>query len=795
MQFFNKLAGLCCVALVGILALVTTGCSPKAGDQVVAKVGNNDVTLRDYENLYLKSSGNREQAAASTQEERERFLDLMTKFNLKLSDAYASGIDKRPEIKSEIGQYKGSLVASYLTEREVNTPGIKKLFDSRQVEVRASHILISLTPNASPTDSAAAYTKAYDLIAKLRAGASFESLAVANSNDPSVSQNKGDLYYFTAGRMVAEFEDAAFALKVGELTQKPVRTQYGLHIIKVFDRKSSSGEIKASHIMIRFQGENPAPEDTLKAYDKIKAIQDSLKTGIDFAELAMRNSEDPGSGPRGGDLGWFARARWIQPFDEQAFKLKPGQVSGIVRTIYGYHLIKCYEARPPKTFEEAKKEMQQMYQQTRFQTDYNKLLDKLKAQTHYSMVDSVADKFAVAFDSTKSTRDSAWSSTLTPELGRQPLFKFGTRSVSCDSVVAIIKARQDMSSIPLNSGAIRQQLAKIAEQLVFQVKGETIEQEYPEFAGIMKEYTDGILLYQVEQERVWGKVAVNDTVLQTYFDANREKFVWPDRVNLSSVSMYNDSIANHVHAQLKAGKTLEAIVAEDSARMRSVNNFVAQFAKGKATIARDAAKTIASLGAELKSDASLRIQIVAHPDTATKKTQNQKLATQRIDAIKQLLKKKYGVDESRIVTYARPQVVTTEAEATAKEIATKKSETDKLNNRVDIDILNRRSWLVGGIDNQVQPVATDERTLKTDSLAVGSYSAPFNYRGNFTIVRLNKKEPARQKTFAEAGTEVSSSFQEYESKRLEKEWLDGLRQRFPVVEHKEVLKNAFAPIQ
>lgn len=83
--------------------------------------------------------------------------------------------------------------------------------------------------------------------------------------------------------------------------------------------------------------------------------------------------------------------------------------------------------------------------------------------------------------------------------------------------------------------------------------------------------------------------------------------------------------------------------------------------------------------------------------------------------------------------------------------------------------------------------------MKADSLAVGEFSKPFNYRGNFTIIQLKKKEPLRRKTFAEAGTEVSSAFQEYEAKRLEKEWLDGLRKRYPVVENKEALKYAFAP--
>lgn len=780
MHFFNKLVVGC--AIVCVVGLI--GCSAKEGDLVVAKVGSNNVTLKEYENLYLKSSGSREQAAASTQEERERFLGLMTKFKLKLADAYASGLDKRPEIKNEIAQYKGSLVASYLTEREVNAPGVKKLFDARQSEVRASHILISLPPNAPPSDSATAYEKAYDLIRQLQAGANFESLAVANSNDPSVSQNKGDLYYFTAGRMVAEFEDAAFALKPGELTKQPVRTQYGLHIIKCKDKKPSSGELKASHIMIRFDKENPSPEDTTAAYAKLALIRDSLATGIDFAELAKRNSQDPGSAPRGGDLGWFQRARWIQPFDEEAFKLKPGQVSGIVRTIYGYHIIKAYETRPPKSFEDSKKELQQLYQQTRFQGDYNKLMSKLKTETQFSMNDKVVDAFVVAFDSTKTTRDSAWSDAMSPDFGKLALMKFGARAVTCDSIVSIIKSRPDMTTVPLNSGSLRQQIDKIAEQLVFQVKGETIERDYPEFGSIMKEYVDGILLYQIEQERVWGKVAVNDTVLHQHFDSNRDKFMWPDRVDISSVSFISDSLAHASYEQVQSGKTLEQIVAADSARMKLPNNHVLSFAKNSARLSSDAIKALVKVAADLKSDASLRLQLLVQPDTAVRKKQMEKLADQRLQAVKNQLTNKLGVAESRIITYTRAQVKNTD-KAKQEDIA-------KLASHVTIDVLGRRSMFIGGFENLLLPVTTDERTMKADSLQIGATSAPFNYRGNFTIVRLNKREPLRRKTFEEAGTEVSSSFQEFESKRLEKEWIDGLRAKHPVVEYKENLKNAFA---
>ncbi len=787
MHFLQKLASarpLYVASCVMVCLAVLSGCSPKQGELTVATIGNDAVTLREYEDLYLKSIGSREQAVSATQEERERFLDLLTKFKLKLTDAYDQKLERLPEIRNEINQYKGSLVASFLTEREVNAPGVRKMYESRKAEVRASHILLNLAPNASAEDSAKVYTLAYELIGKLRAGASFESLAVAHSNDPSVAQNKGDLYYFTGGQMVPEFEEAAFAMKPGEISSKPVRTSYGLHIIKLVDRKPSPGEIKCSHIMIRFDKQDPTPEDTLAAYGKIRAIQDSLTQGVDFAELAIRNSQDPGSAPRGGDLGWFSRRRWIQSFDEVAFTLKPGQVSNIVRTIYGYHLIKCYDARPMKPFEEAKKDMQQLFQQTRFQSEYNKFLDRTKKQVQYSRNDSILNLLAVSFDSTKTTRDSGWTAMAPSDLASQPLFRFGQRTISADSMLKLAAARPDMGSMPLTSNSIRMMADKVGEQLIFQVRSETIEKDYPEFANIMKEYVDGILLYQIEQDRVWGRVTVNDSLLQAYFEKNRDKFMWPDRVEFTSAQAVNDSLARLISEKLKAGMTLEQIFAEDSARTRVPSKYQITFAKNSAALTTPARKALGSLARELKYDPSWTVLFTIHYDTSTRKIPNERLAARRRDALKTALTKSYTIAEDRVTISLRGV-----SRDTAR---AKQEEMEALFNRADGEITGKRSWFAGTIEKQIQPVTTDERTAKADSLQEGQYSAPFLYRGYPTIVRLNKRDPLRQKTYEEAGTEVSSAFQEYESKRLENEWLESLRKKYPVVVYKERLKHAFA---
>jgi peptidyl-prolyl cis-trans isomerase SurA len=774
------LSGVCCLGLLVVLV----SCSPRASDSIVAKVGDNAITLPEYEALYIKSNGSRELAVASTQEERVKFLALMTKFKLKLADAYRRGLDKNPDVRKEIEQYRGSLAASYLTEREVTAPGVRRLFERRQEEIRASHILLSLKPQAPDSETQAVYAKAHEIIALLKGGANFSALALEHSQDPSVKANKGDLYYFTAGQMVPPFEDAVYAMKAGAISETPIRTQYGVHVVKVTDRKPASGEIRCSHIMIRFEKQDPTPEDTLAAYNKIKAIKDSLAMGIDFAELAKRNSGDPGSASRGGDLSWFARRRWVVPFDEVAFTLKPGQLSGIVRTAYGYHLIKCLEARPPKGFEESRKELQQLYQQQSFQEDFKKYTAALKQEVKFTLNNDLLTQFIAALDSTKTPKDSAWAPGATPTLRSSALMRVGDKPVTIDSVMAIMSTRPDFSGSQLQAATVRSTIDKIAEQLVFATKSEALERQSPEFAGIMREYTDGILLYQAEQERVWNNISVSDSALHEYFSNHRDQFVYPDRVGFTEIRAANDSLARLIHAQLVSGKTIQQVAAADSVRMNAPSTIQEMFSKNSSGVSPRMAKSIARLASEVKKDAMLKIYVTVYPDTARK--QAEKLAQRRLDAVKSYLAKNLGIAGDRILTSSVPPRNPSTLTAGAR---------DSTYARVTIQVTGRTPQVLGRPTTEFLSVTADERTKRADSISVGSVSQPFGYQNTFSIVHVNKKEPSRQKTFEEAGTEVSSAFQEYESKRLETEWLDGLRKMYPVAEYRDVLKSAFTRVQ
>jgi len=774
-------------ALVPSLAiLIAAGCSPSIQDQVVATVGPEKISLGDYEKFYVKSNGTREAGAAASQEDREKFLSLIIKYKLKLADAYRSGIQNSKEVQSELAQYRGSLAASYLTEREVTAPGIRRAYDRRREEIRASHILVDFPQNASTADSLAAYTRANEIISQAKAGKDFGMLAASFSKDPSAQENKGDLYYFTAGQMVPSFEDAVYAMKVGEISPVPVRSQFGLHIIKVVDRRPSRGELRASHIMIRFPNAKPTPDDTAAAYKRVKALQDSLSAGKDFAALATSYSEDPGSSEKSGDLGYFPRRRWPRPFDDSVFVLKVGQVSQVVRTSWGYHLIKCTDERPMKPFEEMKSELQQAYQQGRFHDDYAAFVARMKTEVGYHRRDSVLVAILAACDSTKTVRDSAGTAGVSAQLGRSVVMTFTGGGVTADSLLEIMKSRPDLNTTALLRQPFTEATEKVAEALAYSAKADDLSRTNPEFASILHDYNDGILLYEVEQNRVWKRIVTSDSLLRIYHNGTRDKYTFPERLNLLAMSSTSEPDAQAVLAQLKSGKDPMEVYRADSLQASRPIRFSAVFARKSVQLSSAARKSIALAAAELRMDTTLRIVVTAWPDTNQQKARNLKLADQRLKAVRTELIKKQKIAERRVSVSTMPQGPVPTSDSLAMAMA-------ENNNHLNVDIVGRRMRMPGPPTPVLLARDADDRAKRADTLKIGEYSAPFPYRGLYTIVQLVSREAPRQKTFEEAAPEVSSSFQDYEAKRLESVWIEGLKKDFPVVEHKELLKQAFAP--
>lgn len=537
-----------------ILLVVIIACSSKK-KQVVAEVGDEKIYLDNYEKQYLKTVNNLDTAKSSDMVKRKEFLELLVKFKLKVKDARERDLLKADDIQNDLKQYKENFLTSFLIDKEIVDPAIKNLYEKKEYEIRASHILINLPQqNSTPEDSIKAYQKANDALKKLKDGVPFSEVAVEFSDDMSAKQNGGDLYYFTAGMTVPEFEDAIYDLKVGEYSKKPIRTMFGLHIVQLNDKRKRSDGIRASHILIQDQKDSAGKViDSIGNYNKAKEVLARIKNGEDFAKVATEVSQDPGSAPKGGDLGFFDRRRMVQPFDSVAFLLKAGQVSDLVRTPFGWHIIKVTEIKPYSSFENQKENLKSDFKKgPLFKTEYNKFLDKAKKDYKFEIKPDGLAFLVSKFDSTKPVSTYNLDSLFSIEDKSKVLATYKDGEIKISDILTYLTKNRDN----LSSSASAATMKKIIEgasdtPLLYKVAiRENIEKD-PDYIAQITEYENGLLSFKVDQEELWRKIKITPDDMQRYYDSNKDKYSYTDsgKVKIKSLDDVKPEISNLLQQQ------------------------------------------------------------------------------------------------------------------------------------------------------------------------------------------------------------------------------------------------------
>ena len=194
-----------------------------------------------------------------------------------------------------------------------------------------------------------------------------KALEKMNASEPALrAQTK-------KGLTVKEFVDKKIIQDV-VVPDKELRAYYDSHP----NSFRQPEQVKASHILIKAEPEAKEEQKAL-ARKKLKGVQKRVEKGEDFAALAKEYSEGP-SGAKGGDLGYFGRGQMVKPFEEVVFALKPGAVSDIVETSFGYHLIKCVDKKPETTvaYGDVKEKLRQYLKQQKGREKMGSYIAKLK---------------------------------------------------------------------------------------------------------------------------------------------------------------------------------------------------------------------------------------------------------------------------------------------------------------------------------------------------------------------------------------------------------------------------------
>ena len=520
------------LALLALVLVATT--TQKKEDQVLMEVGKEEVTVSEFTNVFKKNNNLQE----ATNQELEDYVDLFVKFKMKVLDAERMQLDTLSSFKNELAGYRKQLARPYLTDKQAEQKLIEEAYDRMTEEVRASHLLLLVDEKALPKDTLAVYQKINSLRNKILNGEDFETVAKTHSEDPSAKTNGGDLGYFSAFRMVYPFETAAFNTPLGEVS-KPFRTRFGYHIVKVTDKRKSRGEVKVAHIMIE-QGAKATVEEKQEANDKLSQILDFFKEGKSFDDL-VRYSDDKGTSSKGGELPWFGTGQMVPAFESTAFSLKEkGEVSEPVQTIYGWHILKLIDKKAVPSFEEVKADIERKIKRdSRANKGKTVLINRIKSENNFrSNMEALTPFYQIDFE-------AQWTAESMSN-NKQMLFILDNKKYTqADFAIYIEKNKTPIDQTKIVS-VINEMFDDWVEKTCIQLEDSLLEEKYPEFKALMKEYRDGILLFNLMDQKVWGK-AVEDTMgLKQYFLLTKENYQWDNRLDASVFTCLNKKVAERV---------------------------------------------------------------------------------------------------------------------------------------------------------------------------------------------------------------------------------------------------------
>ncbi|MEO5905896.1 MAG: peptidylprolyl isomerase, partial [Saprospiraceae bacterium] len=375
--------------LIILLAFILVGNASGQSDPILFTVDGQQVHASEFKYIYSKN--NRDDADFSEKSLRE-YLDLYTKFKLKVREAYAMRLDTVTQLKTELDGYRKQLADSYLTDKEITDRLIREAYERIQQDIHVAHIMVKTNPNVA-TDTLAAYERIQKIYADLKAGKPWNDVARTSSDDLNSKEMGGDMGYITAilPNGFYALETAAYNTPVGSYSA-PIKTSLGYHIVKVLDKRPARYEMDVAHLLFRV---NSTSSNDQEIKDKITSVHQSLVKGTSFEEAARKYSEDKTTSDRGGFIGVLTINQFEKSFEDAAFALdNDGDFSAPVRTRFGWHIVKRLKKRPMLPYDAVKKKIEtQISRDERITTARQAMVNRIKQEAGYKVDENVYNEF------------------------------------------------------------------------------------------------------------------------------------------------------------------------------------------------------------------------------------------------------------------------------------------------------------------------------------------------------------------------------------------------------------------
>jgi peptidyl-prolyl cis-trans isomerase SurA len=549
------------------IALITFFTIPAfaQNNRALVTIAGEDVSVDEFMYVYKK---NNTQENLTDPKSIQEYLDLYINFKLKVKEAEVLGYDTVTERKKELAGYREQLAEPYFVNEKITDELLKEAYERLKEDIRASHILVKVGPSAMPQDTLAAFTKIMDARNRIMKGEDFAVVAKDVSDDPSARDrqaangrsmpgNGGDLGYFTVFDMVYPFETGAYTTPVGKVCM-PVRTDFGYHIIKVTARIPAQGSIEAAHLYLQMP-EKATAQDSVNIKMKADSLYNRIQNGEKYEDLVKEYSDDKGSASRGGALPKFNVNRMVPEFIAAISILSDsGAISKPILTSYGWHIIKLLNKTGVKSFDEEKENLtKKLNKDKRAQKSREVVINDIRNEYGYKTYDKNLVDIYPLVDSTIYT--GKWTVPVTTNLDKT-VFTLGDQSYTQKQFAEYLAGNQNIGKDENINEFINKKFNEFSESECKKYEDNRLEGKYPEFKAIMKEYRDGILLFELTNDKIWSYATKDTTGLKNYYGQHNSEFMWNDRLDASVFTFTDSSYVNTAWDLAKKGTSDDDIL-------------------------------------------------------------------------------------------------------------------------------------------------------------------------------------------------------------------------------------------
>jgi len=490
------------VSLLFILVVMIAAVEAKEKKEpVIMTVMGKEVPLSEF--IFMAKKDN--SVDLKDKQSVRNYVELYKNYKLKVADAEALTMHEAPRFSEELEDYRIQLQQSYLYdkfgldsaiqviyERTKVIPGIKQIYFMYPQELFKTKQILT-------KDTLVLYEKINEVAMRIKNGESFEEVGKSFKNDSTVVYSETE--YVSSFQFPKALEEEIFSMEPGAVS-RPIRSLYGFHLIQLSQIIPNPGKIRVAHILTGFPTKTPTEEEIEDARMKSEEVYQKAMANEDFDELIQSYSTDSIGAKRGGFIE-FGLGDIIEPMEKAGFGLeKIGDISKPFQTSHGFHILKLVERKGITPLEEvASNILDGMKNSEHFFDLYHAFDERMKSRHGFIFYKDAYEELQRLAD-VYHPLDTAFHARGL-ELKKTLVF-IDTLDFSQDIFVEYMINKHRTAEMYSNDFML-EVYRYFEREIITEIEKRSLERDYPDFQLQMKEYYDGILLFEVSNKRIWSR--------------------------------------------------------------------------------------------------------------------------------------------------------------------------------------------------------------------------------------------------------------------------------------------------